>query len=48
MQEVLMKLETVCSNHEQEKQRLQEELKKVKFNKILSKFYMLLKIFYQF
>lgn len=29
MQEVLMKLETVCSNHEQEKQRLEEELKKV-------------------
>lgn len=43
-----MKLETVCSNHEQEKQRLQEELKKVKFNKILLKFYVLLRTFYQF
>lgn len=29
VQEVLMKLETVCSNHEHEKHRLQEELKKV-------------------
>lgn len=48
VQEVLMKLETVCSNHEQEKQRLQEELKKVKFNKILLKFYVLLRTFYQF
>lgn len=38
LQEVLMKLETVCSNHEQEKQQLQEELKKVIFYEILSMF----------
>lgn len=38
LQEVLMKLETVCSNNEQEKQQLQEELKKVIFYKILSMF----------
>lgn len=35
VQEVLMKLETVCNNHEQEKQRLQDELKKVTFPKVL-------------
>lgn len=29
VQEILMKLEAMCSNHEQDKQRLQEELKKV-------------------
>ena len=29
-----MKLETVCSNHEQEKQRLQRKLKKVIFYEI--------------
>lgn len=38
LQEVLMKLETVCSNNEQEKQQLQEELKKVIFYEILSMF----------
>lgn len=30
IKEVLLKLESVCSNHEQDKQRLQEELKKVR------------------
>lgn len=30
VQDMLMKMEAICSNHEQDKQRLQEELKKVK------------------
>lgn len=29
VQEILMKVETMCSNYEQDKQRLQEDLKKV-------------------
>lgn len=29
IQEILIKLEAICSNHEQDKQKLQEELKKV-------------------
>lgn len=29
VQEILIKLEAMCSNHEQDKQKLQEELKKV-------------------
>lgn len=29
VQEILIKMETMCSNYEQDKQRLQEELKKV-------------------
>lgn len=31
VQEILIKLETMCSNHEQDKHRLQDELKKVIF-----------------
>lgn len=29
VQDVLIKMEAICANHEQDKQRLQEELKKV-------------------
>lgn len=29
VQEILMKVEAMCSNYEQDKQRLQEDLKKV-------------------
>jgi len=29
VQEILIKMEAMCSNHEQDKHRLQEELKKV-------------------
>lgn len=36
VQEVLMKMEAMCSNHEQDKQRLQEELKRVTSNIITS------------
>lgn len=32
VQEVLMKMEAMCSNHEQDKQRLQEEVKRVTSN----------------
>jgi len=32
VQEILIKMEAMCSNHEQDKQRLQEELKKVMSN----------------
>lgn len=32
VQEILIKIEAMCSNHEQDKQRLQEELKKVTSN----------------
>lgn len=36
VQEVLMKMEAMCSNHEQDKQRLQEEVKRVTSNIITS------------
>lgn len=36
VQEVLMKMEAMCSNHEQDKQRLQEEVKRVMSNIITS------------
>lgn len=32
VQEILLKMEAMCSNHEQDKQRLQEELRKVTSN----------------
>lgn len=42
VQEILMKMEAMCSNHEQDKQRLQEELKKVMSNIITSNIYLIL------
>lgn len=36
VQEILMKMEAMCSNHEEDKQRLQEELKKVTSNIIIN------------
>lgn len=42
VQEILMKMEAMCSNHEQDKQRVQEELKKVTFNIITSNIHLIL------
>lgn len=44
IQEILMKMEAMCSNHEQDKQRLQEELKKVTSNIITSNIRLILTI----
>ena len=41
VQEILIKMEGMCSNHEQDKQRLQEELKKVTSN-IVNNLYLIL------
>lgn len=43
VQEILMKMEARCSNYEQDKQRLQEELKKVTSN-IISNVHLILTI----
>lgn len=42
VQEILMKIEAMCSNHEQDKHRLQEELKKVMSNVIINKIRLIL------
>lgn len=36
VQEILMRTEAMSSNHEQDKQSLQEELRKVMFNAIIN------------
>lgn len=48
VQEVLMKMEAMCSNHEQDKQRLQEEVKRVMSNIITNSTTNMLDINYRF